>query len=214
VQGPHRQPPEEPGVASSTDGNIFSSLTWHQPRLDLHSQRLPSDLYGTTDPHYLTPTYAAGGNHSSQVPVATQPPPYSSTSINLSSRPKAILPSSPPNPLDPANRVWPYLQRIMSDHDGNNDLEPPPTAQMHPIIDPAVTGDDPTSAPKSEEPSSPDGHEEFSPRRGFTHKRNEDPPRNDAGKMICRFQNTCGGLIFERRCEWRYAQIGTHRFLL
>jgi hypothetical protein len=92
---------------------------------------------------------------------------------------------------------------MMSDR-ASNELEPP-TAQMHPMIDPAVTGVDPTSAPKgvSEEPSSPDVHEEFSPRRGFTHKRSEDPPRNDAGKMICRFQNTCGGLIFERRCEWR-----------
>jgi hypothetical protein len=54
-----------------------------------------------------------------------------------------------------------------------------------------------------------DGHDEatlndgFSPRRGHTHKRPEDPPKNDLGKMICRFQATCAGLTFDRKCEWR-----------
>jgi hypothetical protein len=54
-----------------------------------------------------------------------------------------------------------------------------------------------------------EGHEEttlndgFSPRRGHTHKRPEEPPKNDVGKMICRFQGTCAGLIFDRKCEWR-----------
>jgi hypothetical protein len=110
--------------------------------------------------------------------------------------------------LDSPYEFWQYQPSVMSDR-ASNELEPPPTAQMHPMIDPAVTATDPASVPKgvSEEPSSPDAHEEFSPRRGFTHKRSEEPPRNDAGKMICRFQNTCGGLIFERRCEWRYAQM-------
>jgi hypothetical protein len=42
----------------------------------------------------------------------------------------------------------------------------------------------------------------FSSRRGHTHKRNEEPPRDDSGKMICRFQNSCGGITFERKCEW------------
>jgi hypothetical protein len=44
----------------------------------------------------------------------------------------------------------------------------------------------------------------FTPRRGHAHKRAEEPPRNDEGKFICRFQNTCGGQTFERKCEWRY----------
>lgn len=48
-----------------------------------------------------------------------------------------------------------------------------------------------------------DGIAPFSPRRGFTHKRNEDPPRNEAGKMMCKFQSTCAGVTFDRRCEWR-----------
>jgi hypothetical protein len=43
----------------------------------------------------------------------------------------------------------------------------------------------------------------FSSRRGHTHKRNEEPPRDDQGKMICRFQNSCQGLSFDRKCEWR-----------
>lgn len=45
--------------------------------------------------------------------------------------------------------------------------------------------------------------EGFSPRRGFTHKRVEDPPRNAAGKFLCKFQNTCSMMTFDRRCEWR-----------
>jgi hypothetical protein len=55
----------------------------------------------------------------------------------------------------------------------------------------------------TEDMSSPDHQEPFSPRRGYTHKRNEDPPRNNQGKMICKFQSTCSGLVFDRRCEWR-----------
>jgi hypothetical protein len=71
------------------------------------------------------------------------------------------------------------------------------SATNHGLTDPAPHGD------MSEDPSSPDGIEPFSPRRGFTHKRNEEPPRNEGGKMICRFQATCAGLTFDRRCEWR-----------
>jgi hypothetical protein len=54
-----------------------------------------------------------------------------------------------------------------------------------------------------EEMSSPDHQEPFSPRRGYTHKRSEEPDRNAQGKMICKFQSTCAGLTFDRRCEWR-----------
>ncbi|KAE9969924.1 hypothetical protein EG328_006605 [Venturia inaequalis] len=50
--------------------------------------------------------------------------------------------------------------------------------------------------------SSPDRQEPFSPRRGYTHKRSEEPQRNDQGKMICKFQSSCAHLTFERRCEW------------
>ncbi|KAF2434046.1 hypothetical protein EJ08DRAFT_582674 [Tothia fuscella] len=50
--------------------------------------------------------------------------------------------------------------------------------------------------------SSPDNQEPFSPRRGYTHKRSEEPPRNTQGKMICKFQSTCANITFERRCEW------------
>jgi hypothetical protein len=46
-------------------------------------------------------------------------------------------------------------------------------------------------------------HEGFSPRRGHTHKRPEEPPKNEQGKMICKFQGTCTGLTFDRKCEWR-----------
>ena len=55
----------------------------------------------------------------------------------------------------------------------------------------------------AEDLSSPDHQEPSSPRRGFTHKRSEEPQRNGLGKMICKFQSTCSGLTFERRCEWR-----------
>jgi len=51
--------------------------------------------------------------------------------------------------------------------------------------------------------SATEHQEPFSPRRGFTHKRLEDPPRNTQGKFLCKFQNTCSSLTFDRRCEWR-----------
>ena len=86
----------------------------------------------------------------------------------------------------------------------HTDLKPQDAAELaaaavvpHGLPDNGPHGD------MSEDPSSPDGIEPFSPRRGFTHKRNEDPPRNDGGKMICRFQTTCAGITFDRRCEWR-----------
>jgi hypothetical protein len=54
--------------------------------------------------------------------------------------------------------------------------------------------------------------EPFSPRRGHTHKRNEEPPKNDQGKMVCKFQKTqCPQAIFDRKCEWRYV-IQPYRF--
>jgi hypothetical protein len=47
-----------------------------------------------------------------------------------------------------------------------------------------------------------DKNEPFSPRRGFTYKRAEEPPKNGNDKYICKFQNTCAGLTFDRKCEW------------
>ena len=67
----------------------------------------------------------------------------------------------------------------------------------------------PPPGPNSEDNMSMDGadghemHEGFSPRRGHTHKRPEEPPKNEQGKMICKFQGTCTGLTFDRKCEWR-----------
>lgn len=84
--------------------------------------------------------------------------------------------------LDPSSGIQhPHVQEIMhSDHMHHSD--------QHDL------GDD---------MSSPDRHEPFSPRRGYTHKRSEEPQRNGQGKMICKFQNSCSHLSFERRCEWR-----------
>jgi hypothetical protein len=31
----------------------------------------------------------------------------------------------------------------------------------------------------------------------------EDPPRNSQGKLICRYQNICPELVFDRKREWR-----------
>jgi hypothetical protein len=45
--------------------------------------------------------------------------------------------------------------------------------------------------------------EPFSPKRGYTHKRNEEPPKNDDGKMVCKYQKTqCPQAVFDRKCEW------------
>jgi hypothetical protein len=57
--------------------------------------------------------------------------------------------------------------------------------------------------PTIDELSAAEHQEPFSPRRGFTHKRQEEPPRNSQGKYLCKFQQTCSSLTFDRRCEWR-----------
>ncbi|KAF2104055.1 hypothetical protein NA57DRAFT_50903 [Rhizodiscina lignyota] len=42
----------------------------------------------------------------------------------------------------------------------------------------------------------------FSPRRGYTFKRDGDPPRNSEGKMVCEVNAGCKNLTFDRKCEW------------
>jgi hypothetical protein len=56
----------------------------------------------------------------------------------------------------------------------------------------------------SEDRSSQDGFgdEDGSLRRNFSFKRAEEPPRNEQGKMMCRYQE-CASLVFDRKCEWR-----------
>lgn len=177
--------PESPSPAhSSSSEQPFASDTWQTRH---HS--IPATN------NYLNPTY-----DSRVTGYPTQPQQY------FSSQPQAILNSQNTSFLGayPHSRFRPST--IMSDH-GSNDLDVPATAQMHPVLDPTIAGAEPTSIPRgaSEEPESPEEVNEsgFSPRRGFTHKRSEDPPRNTEGKMVCKFTTTCGGLIFERRCEWR-----------
>jgi hypothetical protein len=43
----------------------------------------------------------------------------------------------------------------------------------------------------------------FFTRLDLTDKQDEDPPRNSQGKLICRFQNICPELAFDRKREWR-----------
>jgi hypothetical protein len=91
---------------------------------------------------------------------------------------------------------------------------PDPTIQ-HPHVQELVHAEHmhhPDHHDMGEDMSSPEHQEPFSPRRGYTHKRSEDPPRNTQGKMICKFQSTCTGLTFERRCEWRYGCLNNDAF--
>lgn len=39
-------------------------------------------------------------------------------------------------------------------------------------------------------------------RRGYTFKREGEPPRNEEGKFICTVDGGCKELIFDRKCEW------------
>jgi hypothetical protein len=43
----------------------------------------------------------------------------------------------------------------------------------------------------------------FFTRLDLTDKQDEDPPRNSQGNLICRFQNICPELAFDRKREWR-----------
>jgi hypothetical protein len=49
----------------------------------------------------------------------------------------------------------------------------------------------------------PTENEGFAPRRGFTLKRTEEPPRDENNKMICAHRGSCSSLVFDRKCEWR-----------
>lgn len=42
----------------------------------------------------------------------------------------------------------------------------------------------------------------FSPRRGYTFKRDGEPPRNADNKMVCTVDDACRNLTFDRKCEW------------
>jgi len=186
----------ESGHSSSDDAQFLAS---QQPSYLPGPRQTPIPV-NTSNPAFYGPTYLISqfgsgvtANPSVPGPAVTQPHPYSSSFINLS-RPQAVLGSSPSPLLNLGAFPYPRYPPAMTDT--TNELDGPPTAQMQPI------------GPKgaSEEPESPVDIDNsgFSPRRGFTHKRAEDPPRNGEGKMVCKFTNTCGGLIFERRCEWRY----------
>lgn len=53
----------------------------------------------------------------------------------------------------------------------------------------------------SEDLTSQDGDDDGSLRGKLNHKRAEEPPRNQQGKMIC-VHAECGGILFDRKCEW------------
>jgi len=50
--------------------------------------------------------------------------------------------------------------------------------------------------------SSQDGDDDVSLRKNHSFKRAEEPPRNEDGKMTCKYQE-CHGTSFDRKCEWR-----------
>ncbi|KAF1830082.1 hypothetical protein BDW02DRAFT_508425 [Decorospora gaudefroyi] len=49
--------------------------------------------------------------------------------------------------------------------------------------------------------SSQDGDDHGSLRKNHSYKRAEEAPRNQDGKMVCKYQE-CRGLYFDRKCEW------------
>ena len=46
------------------------------------------------------------------------------------------------------------------------------------------------------------GDDDGSLRKKHSSKRAEEPPRNEDGKMVCKYQK-CSNLSFDRKCEWR-----------
>ena len=198
--------PESRHSSTGDSSQFYASpppgTTW--PEANIHPSRHPPSGFLRSD--LLGPYVRTGsqGNQGVPVPPATQPLRYSQTFI-YPLEPQAVLPSSHPN-LYNLNAYPPAEYPLTNMSDGSNEIGVTTTAQMLPILDPNLP-DAPPTGPEgvSEDPESPVDVDNsgFSPRRGFTHKRAEDPPRNGEGKMVCKFTTTCGGLIFERRCEWR-----------
>ena len=50
--------------------------------------------------------------------------------------------------------------------------------------------------------SSQDGDDDGSLRKNHSYKRAEEPPRNEDGKMVCKYQGR-RGTSFDRKCDWR-----------
>jgi hypothetical protein len=50
--------------------------------------------------------------------------------------------------------------------------------------------------------SSGNHSDDESRQKNHSYKRAEEPPRNEDGKMVCKYQE-CRGTSFDRRCEWR-----------
>ncbi|KAI1676360.1 hypothetical protein KJE20_14063 [Pyrenophora tritici-repentis] len=46
-----------------------------------------------------------------------------------------------------------------------------------------------------------DGDDDGSLRKNHSYKRIEEPPRNEDGKIVCKYQK-CQGTSFDRKCEW------------
>lgn len=56
--------------------------------------------------------------------------------------------------------------------------------------------DDETTSPD------PSDAQEFTIRRGYTFKRSGEPPKNADNKYVCKVDERCRGLTFDRKCEW------------
>jgi hypothetical protein len=115
--------------------------------------------------------------------------------------------------LSPTTAVLPLPhqhKRDASVNSINGDMPTPVSlaCPRSPMTSPTV-GERPstaTSPPRSHSrglsvDSSQDGDDDGSLRKNHSYKRAEEPPRNEDGKMVCKYQE-CHGTSFDRKCEW------------
>ena len=50
--------------------------------------------------------------------------------------------------------------------------------------------------------SSQDSDDDGQLRKNYNYKRTEEPPHNEDGKMVCKYEE-CRDTFFGRKCEWR-----------
>jgi hypothetical protein len=66
-----------------------------------------------------------------------------------------------------------------------------------------VSSPDPARLPSEESSLQDPDDNDFTSGKQPVFKRKEEPPRDEHGKMKCKYKG-CDGVTFDRKCEWRY----------
>ncbi|USP82071.1 hypothetical protein yc1106_09345 [Curvularia clavata] len=202
-------------------GSDHPTHTWHSlppqdpPRHLIQSPNPTIRVIQATDNDFFTQPQTGFASSAASSDIYPRPPCQpQAQSLNLNS-PYYNYPDPSFNMTDlsPTTVVLPaphQHKRDASVNSINGDMPTPVSlaCSRSPMTSPTV-GERPstaTSPPRSHSrglsvDSSQDGDDDGSLRKNHSYKRAEEPPRNEDGKMVCKYQE-CHGTSFDRKCEW------------